>query len=110
MVTGMPLKYKCYYPNCTYETNNRSLIELHHIKPKELDSSPLNKVTIPLCPTCHKLVYHPLVESGQHALNTEKSIQILGVYKSTQGDSLHYMDYKGNKYYYFPVDRTTWND
>lgn len=103
------MKYRCHYPKCTYETDNRSLIELHHIKPRELDPSPLNKVTVPLCPTCHKLIFHPLVESGQHKINTEKSLQILGIFKSTHGNAVQYKDFKGKEFFYFPDDGDQWN-
>lgn len=97
-------KYKCWFPDCKYETDKKSLIEFHHMTPREINPSPLNKVVIPLCPTCHKLIYHPLVKCGQHTLNTEKSIQILGKYKSTTGWTIHYMDYYGAKWFYDPDD------
>lgn len=99
--------YKCWFPECKYETNNKSLIEFHHITPKEINPSPLNKVTVPLCPSCHKLIYHPLVKAGQHKLNTEKSIQILNKYKTNTnpiGFSIYYMDYYGQKWFYCPDD------
>lgn len=104
------MMYKCFYPKCKYETSNRSLIELHHIKPREIDPSPMNKVTIALCPTCHKLIYHPDVKSGQHSINTEKSIQILNKYKTTTGWSIYFMDYYGVKWFYSPDDEHLFKD
>lgn len=31
--------YRCMFPDCTYEVNDRSLIDWHHVKPKELGGS-----------------------------------------------------------------------
>lgn len=33
------MKYHCNFPNCKYETDDRSLIEFHHIIPKELQEN-----------------------------------------------------------------------
>ena len=32
----MHIEYKCHWPNCQYHTDERSLIEFHHIVPREL--------------------------------------------------------------------------
>lgn len=96
--------YKCWFPGCKYETTVKSLIENHHITPREINSSPMNKVTIPLCPVCHKLIYHPGVKSGQHTVNTEKSIKIISINASTHGKAVVYEDYNGKMWTYYPSD------
>lgn len=101
--------YRCLFPNCNYSTNDKSLIEFHHITPRSVDRSKRNKLTISLCPTCHKLIYHPLAKSGQHANNTPKSIQILNLLDSNVGIAVSYLDYEGNKKTYFPHDGTIIN-
>jgi len=100
-------QYKCWFPGCKYETDSRSKIDYHHITPREVDS--LSKVTIPLCKTCHALVYHPESKSGQHSINTPESIQILNIYESTSGKSVHYKEYDGQEKFYIPSDCTTFN-
>jgi hypothetical protein len=101
-------KYKCWFPGCNYETDSRSKIDFHHIVPREVDSR--SKVTVPLCKTCHALVYHPQSKSGQHSINTDKSIQILNIYESTAGKTLHCQRFDGTKMYYYPSDGTIWED
>lgn len=102
------LKYKCWFPGCQYETNERSKIDFHHIVPRELN--PLSKVTIPLCKTCHALIYVPDSKSGQHSINTERSLKVLSIYNSTCGKSVHYESYDGKRMFYFPTDGTIWKD
>lgn len=94
--------YECSFPLCNYTTTVKSRIHFHHIKPRELDSSPLNKVTIPLCPNCHAKIYVPEVKHGQHTVNSPDSLQILGIYKSNHGNAIHYKDYNGNCFFYLP--------
>ncbi len=99
----------CKFPNCDFETNIKSKIQNHHIKPKEVDPSKSNKVTIELCPTCHSQVFHPEAKHGQHSIKAENSIHIYGVLKSTIGESVHYLDYSDNKEkYYYPRTIETW--
>jgi hypothetical protein len=101
-------KYKCWFPLCEYETDSRSKIDFHHVTPREID--PRSKITVPLCKTCHALIFHPEAKAGQHSINSDRSMQILGIYKSTAGESIHYMKADGTKIYYFPRDKTIWND
>lgn len=100
--------YKCWFPGCKYETNSRSKIDFHHVTPKEVD--PKSRVTVPLCKTCHSLIYHPKATAGQHSINSPQSIQITAVYESTAGKALECKDYDGNILYYYPSDRTIWRD
>jgi hypothetical protein len=97
----MPI-YKCWFPNCKYETFERSKIDFHHVIPRELD--PKSRVTIPLCKTCHALIYVSESKSGQHSINTEQSIEILNLYESTSGKAIHFRDYEGKEKYYYPRD------
>jgi hypothetical protein len=100
--------YKCWFPGCKYETNSRSKIDFHHVTPREVD--PKSKVTVPLCKTCHALIYHPESKAGQHSINSPQSIQIMTIYESTAGKALHCKDYDGNELYYYPNDGTIYKD
>ena len=99
-----PKRYECAFPGCD-KSLSKSLIEHHHITPREIDNTPHNKKVIPLCPLHHKLVYVPEATAGQHAMNTPESIQILQLYRSTDGKTLHYQDFKGKKFFYFLESR-----
>ena len=92
------MKYSCSFPNCDYTCSHKSKIDEHHVTPLEVDKN--SKLTIPLCKNHHSLIYHPKAKYGQHSINTKESIQILGVYKSTGGNTVHYEDYSGIKYFY----------
>ena len=92
--------FRCGFPGCDMVLS-KSLIENHHVVPREIDSRSSNKRTYPLCPLHHKLIFVPESKSGQHSRNTEESIEILNTYKSTNGQTLHYKDYTGKKYFYF---------
>jgi hypothetical protein len=92
--------FQCNFPGCDKKLS-KSLIEHHHIKPREIDKSRYNRNIIPLCPLHHKLIYIPESTAGQHSINTPESIQILNKYKSTKGNTVHYQDFNGKKYFYF---------
>lgn len=87
--------YHCCYPNCTYSTTERSLIEWHHIVPKELNGSDKAYNRIYLCPIHHKMVYVPESMTGQHAKKLAESIIIKGKFKSTCGEVLQIIDTDG---------------
>lgn len=89
--------YKCVFPNCTYCTDNRSLIELHHIHPKELGVTLNKDVTISLCPTHHKLIYHPDATSGQHAIKHPDSLSVSQVAQTNRGYCVIFKDINGNE-------------
>ena len=90
--------YECYFPRCIFQTEHRSKLDHHHIIPREISRS---KATIALCKNHHALIYVPESTAGQHSINTPESIQIIQMYKSTDGDVLHYKDYNGKCFYYF---------
>lgn len=92
--------FQCSFPGCD-KVLSKSLIEQHHIIPREIDNTPRNKKIIPLCPLHHKLIYVPEATAGQHSINNPESIQILNKYNSTNGQTLHYQDFSGKKYFYF---------
>lgn len=102
------MKYYCSFPNCSYETDSRSKIDFHHITPKEID--PNSKVLLSLCKTHHSLIYHPLAKHGQHSILTENCLEILGKYKSTIGESIHYKKPDGTKFFWFPKTKEIWKD
>jgi hypothetical protein len=98
--------YKCWFPGCEYETFHRSKIDYHHITPREID--PKSRITVPLCKTCHSLIYHPLVLYGQHSIKTELSIEILGVFDTTTGKAIKYKNNKDEIIYYCPFSKAEW--
>ena len=91
------MTYRCVFPNCTYETDDRSLIEFHHIHPKELGVVLNRDVTIPLCPTHHKLIYHPGSKSGQHAVMHGDSLSVVQVANTTAGKAVIFSDSCGHE-------------
>ena len=92
------MSYKCCFPGCNYETNSRSLIEFHHIHPRELFVQHSSRVTIPLCPTHHKLIYHPDATSGQHAEKFDESMIVKLVTNSNKGKCVIFEDMQGKEY------------
>jgi hypothetical protein len=90
------MTYRCVFPNCTYETEDRSLIEFHHIHPKELGVKLNKDVTIPLCPTHHKMIYHPGATAGQHSENRPGSLEVVQVATTTAGKAVVFRDVAGN--------------
>lgn len=92
------LKYKCCFPGCDYETDNRSLIEFHHTNLRELKRRMGKDVTIPLCPTHHKMIYHPEATSGQHAERTPDSMEVVMVTSTTHGKAVIFKDNSGKEY------------
>lgn len=90
------MKYRCVFPNCCYETDDRSLIEFHHIHPKELGVTLNKDVTIPLCPTHHKMIYHPGATSGQHSEQHADSLSVVQVATTTSGKAVIFRDVAGN--------------
>lgn len=90
------MKYRCVFPNCQYETDDRSLIEFHHIHPKELGVKLNKDVVIPLCPTHHKMIYHPGATAGQHAVQRQDSLSVVQVATTTAGKAVIFRDVSGN--------------
>lgn len=90
------MTYRCVFPNCTYETDDRSLIEFHHIHPKELGVKLNRGVTIPLCPTHHKMIYHPGATAGQHSECHQGSLSVVQVTNTTTGSAVIFRDVAGN--------------
>ena len=91
------MKYRCVFPNCRYETDDRSLIEFHHIHPKELGVTLNRDVTIPLCPTHHKMIYHPGATSGQHSVQHDGSLSVVQVTNTTTGKAVIFKDVAGHE-------------
>jgi hypothetical protein len=94
--------FKCWFPGCDYCTNSRSKIDFHHIIPKEIDSRPSNKWTVPLCKTHHAMIYVPNAKYGQHSIKVDDSLIIKHVYDSTCGKTVHFESMDGNAFYYNP--------
>lgn len=93
----MQMKYRCVYPNCDYETNERSLIEFHHVYPRELNKKLNKDLEISLCPTHHKMIFHPESEAGQHSTKHPDSLMVAQVTNTTTGQAVIFKDMQGRE-------------
>lgn len=93
----MQLKYKCVFPGCDYETDNRALMEFHHINPKELNVKLNKNIVIPLCPNHHKLIFHPETKAGQHSRQYANSLSVVQVANTTTGQAVIFRDNTGRE-------------
>lgn len=84
---------------CDYQTENRSLIEYHHIVPKELEGSDNSFNRIYVCPNHHKTIYIDGSMSGIHSIKNNESIIIKGKFNSTEGKVLLIENIKGIETY-----------
>lgn len=91
------LKYKCHFPNCSYSTDDRNKIEFHHIVPRELWPRLNQNVTLCLCPTHHRLIWHPECKYGPHSIKGKESLEVVGIFRSTKGYSVIYKDIYGHE-------------
>lgn len=91
------MKYHCVFPNCTYETDDRSLIDFHHTHLRELGNQLNKDVEIPLCPVHHKLIFHPDATSGQHSIKHDNSLMVTQVTNTTTGQAVIFEDMTGHK-------------
>lgn len=85
------MRYHCQFPNCSYETNLRAQIDLHHIIPKENNGLDDEWNRIWLCPTHHRKIYIPESKKGMHSSKSNDSIVLKGKLKSTGGLLLEYI-------------------
>ena len=96
----MNIKYICHWPGCTYCTENRNEIELHHIIPQELGNRLNSNVTLSFCPTHHRLIYHPECKHGHHSINGLNKLQLLHIYPtSDNGHAIEFKNYKGETFF-----------
>lgn len=91
------MNYKCVFPDCTYCTSTRALIDFHHIHPRELGNVLSKDVTIPLCPVHHKMIYHPQATSGQHSIRHDGSLEVKQVARTNMGSSVIFQDINGRE-------------
>lgn len=98
------MEHKCSWPGCSYSTFDRSKIDFHHVVPRSIDKSRKNKLTIPLCPTHHAMIFHPQVKSGRHSQLSEGSLEVLAILKTTDDDVIHYRNpISGREFFYQPT-------
>ena len=50
----------------------------------------------------HKLIFHPLVNSGQHSIKNENSLEITNVTNSNKGKCIIFKDINGNEIITYP--------
>ena len=96
------MKYSCCFPGCAYSTDERRLIEFHHVNPRELHPAMNAGVVVPLCPNHHKMIWHPDAVSGQHSVKHPGSMVILGVDYSSGGMCVRFADMSGNESITYP--------
>lgn len=87
-------RYKCEF--CSYETNQRSRIHIHHIVPRQAGGTNVKNNLVMLCPNHHSQIYSECSTKGIHT-NQKDSIKITGWFFSTGGYVLGYIDENGNE-------------
>lgn len=90
--------YKCQFPQCKYETNNRFQIHYHHIIPKECGGTNKEYNRIWLCPNHHSRIYIKEATKGIHSIKTKDSIIFKGILQSTSGRLIEYIENDDIKY------------
>lgn len=97
--------FKCQF--CPFE-GERSLINEHHIIPRELNGNnqPKNKVFV--CPNCHNKIFIPNSTAGIHSIKKANSILIVGWLQSSGGRVLQYINELGEEC--FVEDKNVDND
>lgn len=104
-------KYECKFPGCGFVTTDKSLIDIHHIVPKEQGGSekPFNKIE--LCPNHHRRIYIKASRAGIHSLQHDDSIEILNILESSDGRVMHFktLDDKEYSFYYRSKNILEWN-
>ena len=93
-------RYFCKFPSCNWKTNNKQLMNNHHIIPREFGGSNKRNNRILFCPNCHNRIYVPGTKYGIHSINSPEKIVILNILNSTNGDILHYKNFDGDEFYY----------
>lgn len=94
-------QYKCEFPYCDFETDDRQQIEYHHIIPRSLNGSNKSNNRIWLCRNCHSKIYIPNTTRGLHSKNRPNKIMIIGWKTSTNGKKiLHYKTYDEKEEFY----------
>lgn len=91
--------FKCQFPGCGYETDNKSQIHFHHINPRENKGNNKPYNLIQLCPNCHTKIFSPESKKGIHSIRNENSIILLGWKLSSSGKLLEYIDTNGRLQY-----------
>ena len=87
--------YKCQFPGCEFETDDRMQIEKHHIIPKSLGGVHAGKNRIWVCRKCHARIYIPGMTKGIHHKNNKSKIEILRWMLSSGGGVLEYKTFDG---------------
>ena len=98
-------KFRCQFPGCKYETDERNLIEYHHIIPIELNGINKDYNRLWLCPNHHKRIYIERAKSGVHSIKNKDSIIIKGKFLSTKGIVLQYINCIDNKENFYKIGK-----
>ena len=70
-------RFRCEFPDCKFETNDRQQIEYHHIIPVSQGGSNKRYNRIWLCRNHHSCIYIPNMQAGIHAKNNNTKIEII---------------------------------
>lgn len=99
------MRYCCHFPSCTYETDVKSYIHLHHIVPRELGGTNLKYNRFYVCPNHHQMLYVKEATSGMHTVFAPGCIMVIGWKSAGDRMFLNYVDHLGIEKYYDPVSR-----
>jgi hypothetical protein len=90
------MRYKCCAPECTYQTDHRSQIHIHHIVPRSMGGSNKSFNLLEVCPNCHSRIFVPGATSGIHSKQHDNSFVITRVVLGTSGRLIEYIDCDGD--------------
>lgn len=95
------MMFKCEFPNCGFQSEDRFLYESHHIIPVSMNGENSQRNRILVCRTCHAKIFVPGIEKGIHSTNSPEKIIILGWRLGTGKQKiLHYKNYNGEECFY----------
>lgn len=87
MILGcFKMRYKCRL--CGFQTNIKSQIHIHHIKPRQAGGTNSKWNLVMLCARCHPLIWSPYATKGIHSKKHKQSIEIITWRDSTSGKLL----------------------
>lgn len=77
------MRFKCKI--CGFETDIKTQIHVHHIKPRQAGGTNSKWNLVTLCARCHPLIWSPYATKGIHSIKHKQSIEIISWRESTAG-------------------------
>lgn len=90
--TGLQTRSNLLYSYIMYYKCNTDYCKNSFKSSVSMISSPFFIVTLTLCPTHHRLIYHPESTSGPHSIQSKDSLLIDDIYKTNKGYAVIYKD------------------